>query len=70
MLHAFVDESEDDESDGATDANNVDGENTFMESYSDALNEELKGSTLKKSFYRASGEVSQKDEVLFFLLCA
>lgn len=56
------DESEDDESDGATDANNVDGENTFMESYSDALNEELKGSTLKKSFYRASGEVSQKDE--------
>lgn len=42
----------------------------FMESYSDALGEELKSSTLQKSFYRASGEASQKDEVLFFLLCA
>ncbi|CAK9322014.1 unnamed protein product [Citrullus colocynthis] len=56
------DESQDDESDYATDTINKDRENTFMESYSDTLDEELKSSTLKKSFYRASGETSQKNE--------
>ncbi|KAL0549738.1 hypothetical protein IC582_014226 [Cucumis melo] len=56
------DESQDDESDDAADTIDVDRENTFMESYSNTLDEELKNSTLKKSFYRASGETSQKDE--------
>ncbi|XP_050140549.1 protein ecdysoneless homolog [Malus sylvestris] len=39
-----------------------DGEDTFMHSYSDALNEELKSTTLKKSFVRADEQAPKKDE--------
>ncbi|PQM36157.1 protein ecdysoneless homolog [Prunus yedoensis var. nudiflora] len=38
------------------------GEDTFMHSYSDALNEELKATTLKKSFVRADEQAPKKDE--------
>lgn len=36
-----------------------------MGSYSDALNEELKSTTLKKSFVRADEQAPKKDEVFF-----
>ncbi|KAL6227644.1 hypothetical protein ACLB2K_001601 [Fragaria x ananassa] len=39
-----------------------DGEDTFMHSYSDALNEELKSTTLEKSFVRANEQAPKKDE--------
>lgn len=56
----FTDESEDE---------SEEGEDTFMHSYSDALNEELKATTLKKSFVRADEQAPKKDEVLFFFFC-
>ncbi|KAL6225073.1 hypothetical protein ACLB2K_003925 [Fragaria x ananassa] len=39
-----------------------DGEDTFMHSYSDALNEELKSTTLQKSFVCANEQAPKKDE--------
>ncbi|KAM1116181.1 hypothetical protein TB2_006611 [Malus domestica] len=39
-----------------------DGEDTFMHSYSDALNDELKSTTLKKSFVRADEQAPKKNE--------
>ncbi|XP_050367338.1 protein ecdysoneless homolog [Argentina anserina] len=39
-----------------------DGEDTFMHSYTDALNEELKSTTLEKSFVRANEQAPKKDE--------
>ncbi|GAV61633.1 SGT1 domain-containing protein [Cephalotus follicularis] len=56
------DESEDGSEIGDPSANKEDGEDTFMGSYSDALNEELKNTTLKKSFIRADEEPSKKKE--------
>lgn len=50
----FTDESEDE---------GEDGEDTFMHSYSDALNKELKSTTLEKSFVRADEQAPKKDEV-------
>lgn len=50
----------DDGSDVAEEDN--DGEDTFMGSYSDALNNELKNTSLKKSFIRANEEPSKKSE--------
>jgi hypothetical protein len=44
---------------------NVDGEDTFMNTYSDALNEELKNTTLKKSFVHTDDQLSKKNEVAF-----
>ncbi|XP_015890584.2 protein ecdysoneless homolog isoform X2 [Ziziphus jujuba] len=41
---------------------NGDGEDVFMHSYSDALNEELKSTTLEKSFIRANEQAPQKKE--------
>ncbi|WCJ31995.1 hypothetical protein M5689_013441 [Euphorbia peplus] len=41
---------------------NGEGEDTFMHTYSDALNEELKNTTLQKSFVRANDQASHKKE--------
>ncbi|RDX81708.1 Protein ecdysoneless-like protein, partial [Mucuna pruriens] len=58
-----LDFDDSDESDGAELADdNEDGENTFMRSYSDAMNEELKATTLHKSFVRANEQISKKDQ--------
>ena len=47
---------------------NEDGEDSFMHSYSDAMNVELKNTTLKKSFIHANEQSSVKNEVSFHLL--
>lgn len=52
-----LDESED-ESDGE------DRENSFMHSYEDALRQELKPTTISRSFVRANEETSKTDEVI------
>ncbi|KAI3426737.1 uncharacterized protein J3R85_009597 [Psidium guajava] len=49
-----------DESEDATD--DEDKEDIFMDSYSDALNQELKSSTLTKSFVRANEEPSKTNQ--------
>ncbi|XP_065875072.1 protein ecdysoneless homolog [Euphorbia lathyris] len=41
---------------------NEEGEETFMHTYSNALNEELKNTTLQKSFVRANEQASNKKE--------
>ena len=65
----FTDDSEDG-IDGAELSEDIeDGEDTFMHSYSDALNEELKSTTLQKSFVCANEQAPKKDEVYFPLLC-
>lgn len=55
-----------DDSDGSdvleSDEDNDDEENTFMQSYSDAMNEQLKATTLQKSFVRAKEQIPKKDE--------
>ncbi|KAF1861966.1 hypothetical protein Lal_00026464 [Lupinus albus] len=52
-----------DESDMAESAeDNEGGEETFMQTYSDAMHEELKASSLKKSFVRAKEQIPKKDE--------
>lgn len=51
-----------DGSDVAEEDNN-DGEDTFMSSYSDALNSELRNTSLKKSFIHANEEPFKKSEV-------
>lgn len=62
----YVDDS--DESDMAESAeDNEDGEDTFMRTYSDAMNEQLKATTLQKTFVRANEQIPKKDEV--FCLC-
>ena len=43
---------------------NEDGEDTFMRSYSDVMNEELKATTLEKSFVHANEQIPKKDEVI------
>lgn len=57
----------DDSEDGSdiAEADNDDGEDTFMESYSDVLNNELKSTTINKSFVQAKDESSKKVEVFF-----
>lgn len=55
------DESEDDDIMEASE-DNVDGEDAFINTYSDALNEELKNTTLKKSFVRKDDQLSKKNE--------
>ncbi|GAU27541.1 hypothetical protein TSUD_29730 [Trifolium subterraneum] len=49
-------------SDGIESAEDNDEEDTFMRPYSDAMNEELKETTLQKSFVRAEEQVPKKDE--------
>ncbi|KAF9680335.1 hypothetical protein SADUNF_Sadunf06G0110600 [Salix dunnii] len=56
------DESEDESDNMEASENNVDGEDTFMNTYSDALNEELKNTTLKKSFVRTDDQLPKKNE--------
>lgn len=43
------------------------GEDSFMDSYSDAMNAQLKNSSLKKSFIHANEQSSVKNEVYFDL---
>ncbi|KAK0603902.1 hypothetical protein LWI29_009917 [Acer saccharum] len=52
----------DESEDGSDIVGENDGEDTFMHSYADALNNELKNTTLKKSFVRANEESSKKIE--------
>ena len=62
----FIDYIDDDsdESDGVESAeDNDDEEDTFVQSYSDAMNEQLKATTLQKSFVRANEQIPKKDEV-------
>ena len=61
----FSDESEAESDIMEASEDNVDGEDTFMNTYSDALNEELKNTTLKKSFVRTDDQLSKKNEVAF-----
>ncbi|KAH7520445.1 hypothetical protein FEM48_Zijuj08G0144700 [Ziziphus jujuba var. spinosa] len=56
------DESEDGSDIAEPSEVNGDGEDVFMHSYSDALNEELKSTTLEKSFIRANEQAPQKKE--------
>ncbi|KAJ6407355.1 hypothetical protein OIU84_010794 [Salix udensis] len=56
------DESEDESDIMEASENNVDGEDTFLNTYSDALNEELKNTTLKKSFVRTDDQLPKKNE--------
>ncbi|XWS33400.1 hypothetical protein CRYUN_Cryun22dG0079100 [Craigia yunnanensis] len=53
-----------DESEDGSDISdhNEDGEDSFMHSYSDAMNAELKNTTLKKSFIHANEQPSVKNE--------
>ncbi|KAG6385745.1 hypothetical protein SASPL_154623 [Salvia splendens] len=62
---------DDDYEEGSEHADDIDedGENEFMHSYSDALNKELKATTLDKTFVHANEETSKKkDEVCNILL--
>lgn len=63
-LYIYVDDT--DESDVAEPINGDQGD-TFMQSYSDVMNEELKATTLGRSFVRANEQIPKKDEV--FCLC-
>lgn len=56
------DESEDDSNVAEPSGDKDEGEDIFMQSYSDALNEELKSSTLKKSFVRANEQPNNRNE--------
>ncbi|XP_015058488.1 protein ecdysoneless homolog [Solanum pennellii] len=56
------DESEDESDIGEPHDDNDEGGAAFMHSYSDTLNEELKGTTLSNTFVRANGESIKKDE--------
>ncbi|KAL3355319.1 hypothetical protein AABB24_019409 [Solanum stoloniferum] len=56
------DESEDESDIAEPFDDNDEGGAAFMHSYSDTLNEELKGTTLSNTFVRANGESVKKDE--------
>ncbi|KAK9284930.1 hypothetical protein L1049_024111 [Liquidambar formosana] len=56
------DESEDGSDSAEPSEDKENGDDIFMQSYSDALNEELKTTTLKKSFVRANEESSKNNE--------
>lgn len=64
----FTDDSEDESNTAELSEDNEDGEDTFMHSYSDALNEEMKSTTLEKSFVRANEQAPKRDEVYFSFL--
>lgn len=58
-----LDFDDSDESDIAElDEDNEDREDNFMRFYSDAMNEELKATTLQKSFVRANEQIPKKDQ--------
>ncbi len=67
-LMIFTDESEDESDIAEPSEDNEDEKETFMHSYSDAMNEELKTTTLTKSFVRANEQAPKKDEVHFSFL--
>ncbi|KAK9949381.1 hypothetical protein M0R45_004907 [Rubus argutus] len=56
------DDSEDESDTAELSEDNEDGEDTFMHSYSDALNEEMKSTTLEKSFVCANEQAPKRDE--------
>lgn len=59
----FVDDSDEDD-DFAEESGDKDVDDSFMESYSDALNKELSSTTLEKSFARAPRpETNNENEV-------
>ncbi|CAJ2647372.1 unnamed protein product [Trifolium pratense] len=60
-LKLLMTDDSDDESDGIESAEDNDEEDTFMRPYSDAMNEELKETTLQKSFVRADEQIRKKD---------
>lgn len=64
LLMKATDESED----GSDMSDHEDGEDSFMHSYSDVMNNELKNTTLKNSFVHANEQTSVKNEVPFCLL--
>ncbi|XP_052879799.1 protein ecdysoneless homolog isoform X4 [Gossypium arboreum] len=59
LLLKAADESED----GSDMSDHEDGEDSFMHSYSDVMNNELKSTTLKKSFVHANEQTSVKNEL-------
>lgn len=63
-----TDDSEDESDIAEPSEDNEDGENTFMHSYSDVMNEELKTTTLEKSFVRANEQAQKKAGVCFPIL--
>lgn len=66
LFYDYVDDDSD-ESDMVESAeDNDDEEDAFMHSYSDAMSEELKATTLQKSFVRANEQIPKKDEVFCF----
>ncbi|GMI86561.1 hypothetical protein like AT5G65490 [Hibiscus trionum] len=52
----------DESEDGSEMSDHEDGEDSFMHSYSDVMNDELKNTTLKKSFVHANEQSSNKNE--------
>ena len=66
-MTAHADDSEDESDIGEPHDDNDEGGAAFMHSYSDTLNEELKGTTLSNTFVRANGESIKKDEVSLHL---
>lgn len=63
----FPEDSEDDNDFEEPSKGNDEGEDTFMRSYSDILNEELNTTTLGKSFVRAKEQTTQQDEVMLLI---
>ncbi|EXC35465.1 hypothetical protein L484_026772 [Morus notabilis] len=61
-VHPEILDSEDDNDFEEPSKGNDEGEDTFMRSYSDILNEELNTTTLGKSFVRAKEQTTQQDE--------
>lgn len=61
----IADESEDGSDVAEPSGDKDEGEDIFMQSYSDILNEELKSSTLKKSFVRANEQSNHGNQVIF-----
>lgn len=57
-----LDESEDESDTAEPSEDNEDREDSFLRSYSDAMNEELKTTSLTKSFVRANEQAPKKDE--------
>ncbi|XP_075656130.1 protein ecdysoneless homolog [Castanea sativa] len=57
-----LDESEDESDIAEPSEDNEEEKDTFMHSYSDAMNEELKPTSIAKSFVRANEQATKKDE--------
>lgn len=68
LMMISTDDSEDESDIAEPSEDKEDGENTFMHSYSDVMNEELKTTTLEKSFVRANEQAQKKAGVYFPIL--